>query len=87
MKKFKFKPEVIYDPVTFKVVGSKQLPSSPKIDIAVLSTQSLNTAHSNMQEENQFTFNTKSKTVEDTFNYRIASQINRHRNFLLGLEL
>jgi hypothetical protein len=87
MKKFKFKPEVIYDPVTFKVVGSKQLPSSPKIDIAVLSTQSLNTAHSNMQEENQFTFNTKSKTVEDTFNYRIASQINRHRSELVPVTL
>jgi heme/copper-type cytochrome/quinol oxidase subunit 2 len=87
MKKFKFKPEVIYDPVTFKVVGSKQLPSSPKIDIAVLSTQPLNTAHSNMQEENQFTFNTKSKTVEDTFNYRIASQINRHRSELVPVTL
>ncbi len=87
MKKFKFKPEVIYDPITFKIIGSKQLPSSPKIDIAVLSTQSLSTSQSNLREESQFTLNTKSKTVEDTFNYRIASQINRHRSELVPVTL
>lgn len=87
MKKFKFKPEVIYDPITFKVIGSKQLPSSPKIDIAVLSSQPINTLQSNLGEEVQFSLNARSKNIEDTFNYRVASQINRHRSELVPVTL
>lgn len=87
MKKFKFKPEVIYDPITFKIIGSKPLPSSPKIDIAVLSAQATNTTYSNLKEEEQFSLNAKSKTIDDTFNYRIASQINRHRSELVPVTL
>lgn len=87
MKKFKFKPEVVYDPVTFKVIGNKQLPNSPKIDFAGLEAYSANTVNKTTLESTDITFKSKSKTVEDTFNYRIASQINRHRSELVPVTL
>lgn len=86
-KKFKFKPEVIYDPVTFKVIGQKSLPNSPKVDIAgidlynpkVLSEPQVDTIDTN--------FKSRSKNTDDTFNYRIASRINRHRSELVPVTL
>lgn len=87
MKKFKFKQEVIYDPITFKVVGNKPLPSSPKIDIAGLELININESHSKKLETTDVSIKNKSKTIEDTFNYRIASQINRHRSELVPVTL
>lgn len=86
MKKFKFKPEVIYDPLTFKVIGHKQLPSSPKIDIAGLDIQNI-TKTSNNKESTDISFKDRSKNIEDNFNYKIASKINRHRSELVPVTL
>lgn len=86
-KKFKFKPEVIYDPVTFKVIGQKALPTSPKIDIAGVELQHLNTVHNPSIEDQDVTFKSRSKTIDDTFNYRISARINRHRSELVPVTL
>lgn len=86
-KKFKFKPEVIYDPVTFKVIGQKSLPNSPKVDIAGVELQSLNTAYKPNVDSSDLTFKDRSKGLDDSFNYRIASRINRHRSELVPVTL
>ena len=87
VKKFKFKPEVIYDPITFKVIGHKPLPSSPKIDIAGLDLQNININTKSKIEGTDHTFKTKSKSLEDNFNYRISSKIARHRSELVPVTL
>lgn len=86
-KKFKFKPEVTYDPITFKVVGQKALPTSPKIDIAGVELQSLSTANVPGLESQDVAFKDRSRTIDDTFNYRIAAKINRHRSELVPVTL
>ena len=86
-KKFKFKPEVTYDPVTFKVTGQKSLPTSPKIDIAGVELQHLNTVANPMLESQDTSFKTRSRNTDDTFNYRIAAKINRHRSELVPVTL
>lgn len=86
-KKFKFKPEVTYDPITFKVIGQKALPTSPKIDIAGVELQSLDTIGAPTLESQDVAFKDRSKTIDDTFNYRIAAKINRHRSELVPVTL
>lgn len=87
MKKFKFKPESVYDPVTFKVIGTKSLPSSPKIDFAGLEAYNVNLSSDTKLELGDTNFKTKSRSTDDTFNYRISSQINRHRSELVPVTL
>lgn len=87
MKKFKFKPEVIYDPVTFKIIGQRALPTSPTIDIAGLELQRRDTATTGRFEGPDVTLKNKDKTVEDIFNYRISARINRHRSELVPVTL
>lgn len=85
-KKFKFKPEVTYDPVTFKVIGQKALPSSPKVDIAGVELQNLNTTRASI-DSSDTSFKDRSKNTGDTFNYRISAKINRHRSELVPVTL
>lgn len=87
MKKFKFKPDVIYDPVTFKVIGQKSLPISPKIDIAGVELQNLNTTSQPVIEGDDVSFKSRSRPIEETFNYRISTRINRHRSELVPVTL
>lgn len=87
VKKFKFKPEVIYDPITFKVIGQKQLPSSSKIDIAGLNLQNIDINGTFKLENSDVSFKNKEKLLNDNFNYRIASRINRHRSELVPVTL
>jgi heme/copper-type cytochrome/quinol oxidase subunit 2 len=86
-KKFKFKPEVVYDPVTFKIIGQKTLPTSPKIDIAGLELQNISNISTPQLEGSDVSFKGRSRTIEDTFNYRIATKINRHRSELVPVTL
>jgi heme/copper-type cytochrome/quinol oxidase subunit 2 len=86
-KKFKFKPEVIYDPITFEVIGQKALPTSPKIDIAGLELQTLNNNNMLILENEDISFKDRSWLIEDTFNYRISARINRHRSELVPVTL
>lgn len=86
-KKFKFKPEVIYDPVTFKVIGQKAPASSSKVDIAGLELQNVHTSAVNKFEEANITFKDRSRGLDDNFNYRIAARINRHRSELVPVTL
>lgn len=86
-KKFKFKPEVIYDPVTFKVIGQKAPLSSSKIDIAGLELLNINSVSAVKTGEIDHTIKDRSKNLDDTFNYRIASRINRHRSELVPVTL
>ncbi len=86
-KKFKFKPEVVYDPVTFKVIGQKTLSNSPKVDIAGLDLQNINTTVSPTLENADSIFKGRSRSLEDTFNYRISAKINRHRSELVPVTL
>jgi len=86
-KKFKFKPEVVYDPVTFKVIGQKSLPMSPKVDIAGLELQNVSNTVSARVEGSDATFKERSRSMDDTFNYRISARINRHRSELVPVTL
>lgn len=86
-KKFKFKPEVIYDPVTFKVIGQKAPISSSKIDIAGLELQNIHTSTTNKLEDSAITLKDRSRGLDDNFNYRIAARINRHRSELVPVTL
>ena len=87
LKKFKFKPEVVYDPVTFKIIGQKTLITSPKIDIAGLDLINPNLSNVNPKVETNVTVKDRSRSVEDTFNYRLAARINRHRSELVPVTL
>lgn len=87
MKKFKFKPDVIYDPVTFKIIGQKALATSPTIDIAGIELQRRDATSSGHFEGSDVTFKNRDKTVEDIFNYRISARINRHRSELVPVTL
>lgn len=87
LKKFKFKPEVVYDPVTFKIIGQKTLITSPKIDIAGLDLINPNLSNVNPKVETNVTLKDRSRSVEDTFNYRLAARINRHRSELVPVTL
>ena len=86
-KKFKFKPEVIYDPITFQVVGHKALPSSPKVDIAGIDLQNIHVAPSGKIDDLDVSFKDRSRIFEDSFNYRISTKINRHRSELVPVTL
>lgn len=87
MKKFKFKPEVVYDPVTFQVIGQKTLITSPKIDIAGLELHNVNTNALDKGADVDVNIKDRSRNIDDTFNYRIASRINRHRSELVPVTL
>jgi len=86
-KKFKFKPEVIYDPLTFKVIGLKNLPTSPRIDIAGLDLQNIQSASSSKLDNSEVSIKDRNKNLEDTFNYRLSAKINRHRSELVPVTL
>mgnify|MGYP002376753769 CR=1 FL=1 len=86
-KKFKFKPEVIYDPVTFKVIGQKAPVSSSKIDIAGLELHNIHTSATNKFEDSSVALKDRSRGLDDNFNYRIAARINRHRSELVPVTL
>ena len=86
-KKFKFKPEVIYDPVTFKVIGQKTLNISPKVDIAGLDLQNISTSVQPTLENGDQVFKGRNRSLDDTFNYRISAKINRHRSELVPVTL
>jgi len=86
-KKFKFKPEVIYDPITFKVIGQKALPTSPKVDIAGLDLQTTKLQSQATVDSEDNVLKDRSRNVDDTFNYRIAARINRHRSELVPVTL
>jgi len=87
MKKFKFKPEVTYDPVTFTVIGHKTLGSSPKVDIAGLELHNTFAAKDSLFDDSDNTLKDRQKAIGDTFNYRIAARINRHRSELVPVTL
>lgn len=86
-KKFKFKPEVIYDPLTFKVIGQKALPNSPKVDIAGVDLYAPKLISNPQVDSEDNILKDRSKGIDDTFNYRIASRINRHRSELVPVTL
>lgn len=86
-KKFKFKPEVTYDPVTFKVIGQKVLPASPRVDIAGLELYNPNVSVTDKQTEITVPLKDRVRSADDTFNYRIAARINRHRSELVPVTL
>ncbi len=87
LKKFKFKPEVVYDPTTFEVIGHKKINLSPKIDIAGIELQNYNTISGNKVEKADLKFKNRDRPLEENFNYRIASRINRHRSELVPVTL
>jgi len=86
-KKFKFKPEVSYDPVTFSVIGEKKSATSPKVDIAGIDLYSTSLINSKNIDNNEALLKTKSRDLGDNFNYRISSRINRHRSELVPVTL
>lgn len=87
VKKYKFKPEVVYDPVTFKVIGTKPTPTSSKVDIAGLDLQNTNTTLNNSNDFSEISLKDRSRDTADNFNYRIAARINRHRSELVPVTL
>lgn len=86
-KKFKFKPEVSYDPLTFAVTGEKKSSTSPKVDIAGIDLYTSSVSNSKSIDNNDASFKNKSRDLGDNFNYRISSRINRHRSELVPVTL
>jgi hypothetical protein len=86
-KKFKFKPEVSYDPLTFAVIGEKKSSTSPKVDIAGIDLYTSSVSNSKGIDNNDASFKNKSRDLGDNFNYRISSRINRHRSELVPVTL
>lgn len=86
-KKFKFKPEVIYDPVSFTVIGNKAPTIGPNLDIAGLDLYTLTVGTAKNLDSNDMSFKQKSKQISDTFNYRLATKINRYRSELVPVTL
>lgn len=86
-KKFKFKPEVIYDPVTFTVIGQKNATLSPKVDIAGLDTYTFSLDNKKQLDLEDIVFKERVRSVDDLFNYRLATKINRHRSELVPVTL
>lgn len=87
LKKFKFKPEVIYDPTTFEIIGEKRLPLSSKVEIAGLNVQNIFFESSIKRESVGMSFKDRHKQLNDNFNYRIASRIAKHRSELVPVTL
>lgn len=87
VKKYKFKPEVVYDPVTFKVIGLKSVPLSPKVDIAGIDLYNPDRTSAKQIDSNELETKNRSRGLEDNFNYRIAARINRHRSELVPVTL
>lgn len=87
LKKFKFKPEVVYDPTTFEIIGEKRLPLSSKIEIAGLNVQNIFFESSAKGESVDMSFKDRHKQLNDNFNYRIASRIAKHRSELVPVTL
>ena len=87
MKKFRFKPGVIYDPVTFEVIGRRAETTSPTIDIAGLELHRRDTAATGHFEEPDVTIKNRSTAIDEAFNYRISARINRHRSELVPVTL
>lgn len=87
VKKYKFKPEVVYDPVTFKVIGLKAVPLSPKVDIAGIDLYNPDRTSTNQLDSSELETKNRVRGLEDNFNYRIAARINRHRSELVPVTL
>lgn len=87
LKKFKFKAEVIYDPITFEVIGQKKINLSPNIDIAGVNLQNINISTNKRIEATDSKFKIRDRPTEENFNYRLSSKINRHRSELVPVTL
>lgn len=94
IKKFAFKKEVVYDPVTFKVSGLKEVPNHSFIDVAgvdLLSADKHNSRFPISLEDNASVpqLPDSSSAIIDlaTTNYRTAVRLNRHRSELVPVTL
>lgn len=87
VKRYKFKDEVIYDPITFEVIGKKILPSHPNIDIAQINTISVSSSTNAPSTEIELDSKIRKKAVGEDFNYRITNKINKHRSELVPVTL
>lgn len=86
-KKFKFKPELTYDPVTFLVSGQKSIPTSPKVDIAGIDLQHNSITNTPRVDAQDSSFKNRDRNINEQFNYRIATKINKHRSELVPVTL
>lgn len=86
IKKFAFKPELTYNPNTFKVLGVKSQKLNNKVDIAGIDLLSSNNGVSNI-DNNNAVLKKKELNISDNTNYRTAVRINRHRSELVPVTL
>jgi hypothetical protein len=86
-KKYKFKPESIYSPITFEKIGQKPQITSTKVDIAGLDTYTLSLTNSMVLDSQDLSFKDRERSIEDSFNYRLSAKINRHRSELVPVTL
>ena len=94
IKKFAFRKEVVYDPVTFKVSGLKEVPNHSFVDVAgvdLLSADKHNSKFPTSLENNasvpQLPDSSSAITDLATTNYRTAVRLNRHRSELVPVTL
>ena len=87
VKKYKFKEDVVYDPITFQIIGKKPLPSHPNLDIVQINTIQQEVATLHQEGELFVDIKTKKKDINDDFNYRITNKINKHRSELVPVTL
>lgn len=87
LKKFKFKPEVVYDPNTFEVIGEKKPTTTSRVEIAGINVQNIYIDSQTKIESSDMSFKTRQKVLNDNFNYRIATRIAKHRSELVPVTL
>jgi hypothetical protein len=86
-KKFKFKPEVTYDPLTFAISGEKKSPASPRVDISGIDLYTTSLSYTASLDNSDVSLKDRIRDTADKFNYRISTRINRHRSELVPVTL
>jgi hypothetical protein len=75
MKKFNFKPQVIYDPNTFKAIGLNSFNLLSSVDIA-----GVDISHTTLKTE-------KNLSKSNLYNYYLSMKINRNKSELVPVTL
>lgn len=86
-KKFKFKPEVTYDPLTFTISGEKKSPANPRVDISGIDLYTTSLSYTASLGNSDVSLKDRIRDTADKFNYRISTRINRHRSELVPVTL
>jgi len=75
VKKFNFKPQAIYDPVTFKVLGFNNINTNSLVDIA-----GIDLSYATLRKNKQLSYS-------NMYNYYLSMKVNRNKSELVPVTL